>query len=222
MRIIVAGGGKVGYYLADALRGQHEVSVIEKDVARAAYIAESLPGVLTIRGDASVLAVLEDAGIRKADVLTAVTGKDEDNLVVCQLAKRYFGVRRTVARASNPKNAEVFKSLGIDTTVSGTSLIIHFVEEDLSSADIRLVMQFRQGDMELVEIVLGENSPSVGKKVAELTLPKDVVLVSVLREEGAVVVRGQTDLRSGDTVIALTRSSSVGRLRETLAGRVRS
>jgi len=222
MKIIVAGGGKVGFYLADGLRAHNRVSLIEKDASRAAYIAEALPDVLTIRGDASMLSSLEDAGIRGADVLTAVTGKDEDNLVICQLAKRHFGVIRTVARVSNPKNAEVFRGLGVDTTVSGTSLIIHFVEEDLSSADLRLVMQFRHGDMELVEIVLGENAPAVGRTVAELALPKDAVLVSILREDDALVVRGQTDLHEGDTVIALTRSKSAGRLREVLAGRPRS
>lgn len=222
MIIVVAGGGKVGYYLANALKGQNRVSLIERDAARAAYIAETLRGVLVVRGDASNLAILSDAGARDADVIAAVTGKDEDNLVICQLAKWHFNVPRTVARVSNPKNAEIFPRLGIDTTVSGTSLVTHFVEQELTSRDLHLLLQFRKGDMELVEVRLNGTSPAIGKTVAELSLPKDVVLVSVLRDDGAIVPRGSTRLVGGDSVIALTRTGKVAELEDVLAGRPKS
>lgn len=221
MNVVVAGGGKVGYYLASALCRTNRVSVIEQSPPRAEFIAETLPDVLVVLGDASNLSVLRDAGLADADVIAAVTGRDEDNLVVCQLAKWYFDVRRTVARVSNPKNAEVFPKLGIDTTVSGTTLITHFVEQELSSSDLHLLMEFRRGNMELVEFRLNGDSPAAGKTVAELPLPADVVLVAILREDGLVVPRGDTLIQHGDSVIALTRSDGVEALSALLAGKDR-
>ncbi|MBO0795540.1 MAG: TrkA family potassium uptake protein, partial [Ktedonobacteraceae bacterium] len=131
MYIIIGGGGEVGYYLARNLLGHgHEVLLLEKDAARYQTLSEEL-GQSIFKGDACEARTLEEAGARRADVVIAVTGEDEDNLVVCQLAKKRFNVARTIARLNNPKHEELFQKLGIDVTVSPTKTILSLVESEL-------------------------------------------------------------------------------------------
>lgn len=218
MRIIVAGGGKVGYFLAEALSERHKVSLIERDAARCKTIAEALDSVLVIHGDASDLRVLESAGAEGADVLAAVTGKDEDNLVICQLAKWHCNVKRIVLRASSPKNAEVFAHLKVGATVSGTALIAHVVEEEFSAGDLRFLRDFRRGDMELMEMAIVDGAVAAGKLVRDLGLPKGITLVAVLRQETVIPPNGGTQILSGDSVIAIARGEDAEVLRSTLIG----
>ena len=218
MRLVVAGGGKVGFFLAEALSARHKVSVIERDEARCKYVAEHLDGLLVIHGDASDLRSLQAAGAENADVVAAVTGKDEDNLVICQLAQWNFNARRVVLRASSPKNADVFSRLGISATVSGTALIAHVIEEEVSARDLKFLRDFQRGEMELVEVEIVRDAPAAGRLVRDLGLPPGITLVAVLRDRGVIPPNGSTQILAGDSVIAITRNSDAKALRDTLLG----
>src|SRR3989337_250941 len=162
MYVIVVGGGKVGYYLAKELveEGTHEVLVIEKDGAKCGRIAEEL-GDIVLRGDGCEAATMEIAGFGRADMVIAVTGDDEDNLVSCQVAKVKFSVPRTIARINNPKNEEIFRRLGIDTTVSATAAILAQIEQELPTHPLMRLLTFKGGGLEIVGAKVAENSAVV-------------------------------------------------------------
>ena len=173
MYAIVVGGGKVGYYLARELVEEgHEVLVIEKDAAKCERIAEEL-GDIALRGDGCEAATMEMAGFGRADMVIAVTGDDEDNLVTCQVAKLRFNVPRTIARINNPKNEAIFKALGIDATVSSTTAILAHIEEELPTHPLIHLLPLRGGGLELVEMKIPQNASVVGKKLKEVLLPQD-------------------------------------------------
>ena len=166
MYIIVVGGGKVGYYLAKELVEEgNEVLIIEKDAAKAERIAEEL-GDISLRGDGCEASTMEMAGFGRADMVIAVTGDDEDNLVTCQVAKAKFKVPRTIARINNPKNEEIFKKLGIDTTVSATTAILSQIEQELPTHPLIPLLTLKGGGLEIVEVKVPENSAVVGKRIA--------------------------------------------------------
>lgn len=222
MYVVIIGGGKVGYYLTKTLLGRdHRVAVIEKDAGRVQRLAEELPGVLCIAGDGTDQDRLADAGADRASVLVAVTGKDEENLVICQLAKRKFGVKKAIARVSNPKNVPVLKALGADLVVSSTAIIADLIQRELAQESLRTLLTFHHGDMVLVETDLAEESYATGRTVQELSqrMPPDSVLVSVMRGERVIFPRGDTVLWAGDTLMALTTTHNAPALRQALQGR---
>jgi len=221
MRVIVAGGGKIGFYLSKTLRDRHhQVSLIEVDRGRADSLANQLPGCTVICGDATDPSILADAGVEEADTLAAVTGLDEENLVICQLAKRRFGLRRVIARVSNPKNEPVLKRLGVDHVVSSTTIIADLIERELAREVVRTLLTFHHGDMTILEVDLPESSPAVGKAIRELAvgLPGDCVLVSIIRKDSVIFPRGDTVLEAGDAVLALATHASEPDLRALLLG----
>lgn len=132
MNIIIVGGGKVGYHLMKSLRYKNEMTLIEKQLKVCEKIAEEFDGEVILCGDGTSLEVLNDAGISQADVVIASTGKDEENLIICQIAKMNFGVAKTIARVNNPKNIEVFKELGVDKTVCSTAVIANMLEQSFN------------------------------------------------------------------------------------------
>jgi len=149
MYIIIIGGGKVGYYLAKALLNEgHEILVVEKDADRSEFICNELGSVCT-RGDGCEVATLAEVGTGRADMLIAVTGDDEDNLVACQVAKHKFNVPRTIARTSNPKNETIFKKLGIDVTVSSTNIILEYIEKEVPTHPLTHLLNIRDKDLEI-------------------------------------------------------------------------
>src|SRR3970282_1763868 len=170
MYIIVVGGGKVGYYLAKELVEEgHEVLVIEQDGAKCERIAEEL-GDIVLSGDGCEASTMEMAGFGRADMVIAVTGDDEDNLVTFQVAKVKFNVPRTVARINNPKNEEIFKRLGIDTTVSATAAILAQIEQELPTHPLIPLLTL-SGGLEIVGLKVQPSSAVVGKRIKELLLP---------------------------------------------------
>lgn len=224
MRVIIAGGGKIGFYLAKTLRERaHAVALVEIDENRARALADQLPGVTVIRGDATDPATMADAGAETADTVAAVTGLDEENLVICQLAKRRFGRTRVIARVSNPKNQRVLQELGVDDVVSSTSIIADLIERELAREAVRTLLTFHHGDMTILEVDLPPRSPAVGRAIKDLAarLPKDSVFVSVIRGESVVFPRGDTVLEAGDGVLALATHDSEPLLRAVLLGRGR-
>jgi trk system potassium uptake protein TrkA len=218
---VIVGGGKVGYYLARTLwEKQHQVSVVERDAARAAQLAQQLP-VLVIAGDGTDTTRLADAGADRAEVLAAVTGLDEVNLVACQIAHREFGVRRTIARVNNPKNQTVLQELGVDIAVSSTAMISQLVERETHLDGLRELLTFQKGNVALVETRLEAASPAAGRAIWQLApdLPGDSVLVAVVRGDQVIFPRGGTVLEEDDLVIALASAGTRDALTLALIGR---
>lgn len=214
MYIIVAGGGKVGFYLARELIAQgHEVLLIEKSSTRCAQIAAELGNVVQ-RGNADEATVLADAGTNRADVMVAVTGDDEDNLVICQVAKRRFNVPRAIARINNPKNEDIFRLLGIDATVSSTDLIMSVIEQEIPEQALVPLLRLRHADVEVVDITLPKDSTLEGVALRELRLPADSLIAFVIRGGESIFPTGNTTLRAGDEILALTRPKHEEDLRQ--------
>ena len=213
MYIIVGGGGKVGFYLARELIHQgHEVLIIERSASRCEQIAAEL-GNVVLRGNADEASLLAEAGTNRADVMVAVTGDDEDNLVICQVAKRRFNVQRAVARINNPKNEQIFRLLGIDATVSATDLIMAVIEQEIPSQSLVPLLRLRHADVEVVDIVLPRDSSLDGLAVRDLRLPPESLLAIIIRDGEPIFPSGGTTLRSGDEILAFTRSAHEEELR---------
>jgi trk system potassium uptake protein TrkA len=219
MYIIIVGGGKVGYYLAKSLlEDGHEILVIEKDAARAAFLSEDLEtGVL--HGDGCEVVRLIQAGTERAGVVIAVTGDDEDNLVVCQIARHKFHVPRTIARINNPKNEKIFRELGIDVTVSSTELILSQIEQVIPSSSLVHLLSLKGVGVSFIELELPDNSPAIGRPLRALGIPDDSILPLVIRQgKKAVIPFGDTVLEAGDQVIAVTSEASQKTLMRILCG----
>jgi len=220
MYIVIVGAGRVGFNLASKLvQDNHTVTVIEKDKARCEGISQSL-NALVINGDGCEPRFMEDAEVGRADVIAAVTADDEDNLVICQLAKEVFGIRRTVARVNNPKNEHIFSELGVDVPVNATKIIAKIIEEEASFEDFITLMTFKRGKLALVRVDLTTESPVIDKAVREVVLPENSVLVSILRGDTIIVPKGDTVLKSGDDIVALTSIENEQQLLDILVGRV--
>ena len=216
MYIIIVGGGKVGYYLSQALLSEgHEVLILEKDAARCGAICEQL-GSVVVRGDGCEARTLGDAGTERADILIAVTDEDEDNLVACQVAKHKFKVPRTIARINNPKNETLFKKLGIDVTVSSTNLILEHIEVEVPTHPLVHLLTLKGGALEIVEVKIPPNSSVVGKHIRDITFPPDSVVCLMIGRWGAQVPTGDTVLEADAQVVAVTRPEAEGALRAAL------
>ena len=220
MYIIIVGAGKVGYFLTKRLiASRNTVSIVEKDRAVCEEIAKELEG-LVINGDGCDPRILQEAGIEHADVLAAVTGEDEDNLIICQLAKERFNIQRTVGRVNNPDNEHTFSELGIDVPVDSTKLIAKVIEEEVSFSDFVNLMSFKRGKLTIVRVDLPADSPVINKEVRDVKLPADSVLVSILRGEEVIVPKGNTVLKSGDDIIAITSIGNEPQLLNLLVGKL--
>ncbi len=217
MYIIVVGAGKVGYYLAKELvEEQHEVLVVEQDPAKCASITEEL-GEIAMQGDGCEASTLERAGVSRADIIIAVTGDDEDNLVVCQVARHRFQVPRTVARVNNPKNEDIFRRLGIDTTVSATSVIMAHIEQELPTHPLISLMTLKGSGLEIVEVKVPAESSVVGKPIRDLLLPHQSLISLIIDAEGHPrVPTAETVIHAGDELVAVTMLESEAALRTAL------
>jgi trk system potassium uptake protein TrkA len=216
--ILVAGGGKVGVNLARELYDSgHEVAMIERDNARATALSTKLDCPVFV-GDSSTHDVLERAGAGHARVFVAATGSDQDNLIACQVAKKVFGVPKTIARASNPKNEAVMARLGIDSTVSSTAIIQQVIERELPTVRIKTLLSLQSGAFQILELPLDGLSPALGRTVREINLPHDSNLIAILRGKETVVPRGDTKLNEGDIIIALVNTEQEDELRSALLG----
>lgn len=216
MYIVIGGGGQVGYYLAKGLLEQgHEVLLLEKDSRRVRQLSEELGAAVT-QGDACEARTLEDVGTERAGLVIAVTGEDEDNLVICQLAKARFKVRRTVARVNNPRNDELFKRLGIDVTVSPTRTILHMIEAEIPHHTLVPLMTLTQAGLRLVEVTVPDDSPAAQKTLKDLNLPISVNLALVVRGNENITPAGDTLILPEDRIFALVTVDGEAALRQTL------
>ena len=219
MYIIVVGGGRVGYYLVRALLDEgHEVLLVEKNATICEVINDEL-GSVCVQGDGCEAATLVELGTDRADMLVAVTGDDEDNLVACQVAKHKFNVPRTVARIRNPQNETLFKKLGIDVTISSTNVILEKIATEVPTHPLTHLLEIRDKGMEIVEVKIPPDSTTVGKLVKELSLPPGSVLSLIIRKERKPVVpTASTIIEAEDQVIAVTPPESEEALRTALRG----
>ncbi len=217
MYVIVVGGGKVGYYLTKQLLSEgHEVLLLEKDRRRQAMLAEQM-GEVVVQGDGCEVRIMSEAGFGRADVIVAVTGDDEDNLVICQMAKRKFQAPRTVSRVNDPDNLVLFQKLGIDTTVSSTQIIFNLLDQQIETGEIIPLAALKNGNIEIVAITVSERSPVLGRTVKDLPLPGNALIISVVRADHALLPQDGVRFENGDTVIAMVVADEEPQLRHIFA-----
>lgn len=215
MYIIIGGGGDVGYYLTRNLLNQgHEVLLLEKANDRYQTLSEEL-GQSVFKGDACEARTMEEAGASRADVVIAVTGEDEDNLVICQVAKKRFNVARTIARLNNPRHEDLFQKLGIDVTVSPTKSILSLIESELPGARFVMLMTLKRAGLEILETSIPPLSPVVGKKLSQINLPRRSNLTLIIRDGEPIFPDGNTELNANDEVYALVNQEGEEELRRT-------
>lgn len=217
MYVIVVGGGKIGYYLSKKLLTEgHEVLLLEKDRRRQSMISEQL-GEVAMQGDGCEVRIMSEAGFGRADVIVAVTGDDEDNLVICQMAKKKFQAPRTVARVNDPSNLALFEQLGIDTTVSSTQIIFNLLEQQIEPGEIIPLGALKNGNIEIVAINVSERSPVLGQTIQDLQLPGNALIISVVRNENAMIPQRDTRFENGDSVLAMVAAREESQIRQIFA-----
>ncbi len=217
MYMVVVGGGNVGLELSKRLvEADHEVLILEKDGRNMSRLTQILGEENVLLGDGCEVLVQKQAGFERADVVVAVTGEDEDNLVVCQMAKVLWNVDRVVARVNDPDHVEIFEQLGIGETVSATGIIYSLIEQQISPDVVLPVGALGRGNLEVVEVELSSRSPVVGKKVRDLALPPETNIIWILRNDQGLGVTGDTELLVGDMVVALVNRDHAGELRTAL------
>ncbi len=222
MFVVIAGGGMVGYYLAKTLVAEsHEVVLIEKRSVQSGPLALSL-GDVVVNGDACETTTMELAGVSRADVVAAVTGEDDDNLVICQMAKQRFGVKRTIARVNNPENEILFSKLGIDQTVNSTRIIYNLIEQEIESGAVIPLSALRRGNLELVEVSLTPFSPAAGRLLSDIHLPQDCSIIALLREDKALIPQPDMMLEPHDSLVAIVDATREKEFRDIITSPRRS
>jgi trk system potassium uptake protein len=216
MYVIIVGGGKVGANVGRALtRLGHEVTILE--VRRNQYVRlESEFEQMVHYGDGTEIFVLEEAGIARADACIAVTGDDEDNIIICQVAREKFGVQHVVARVNDPRNQEHFDLLNIAPTVCSTTAILSLIEHEVPQHSMVHLLSLQRENIEIVELQLDTESPAVGRSVSDLELPEGSLIVTVLRDRTATIASPELVLAAGDQVIAIVKPDQADELAELI------
>ena len=212
MRIMIIGGGNVGYYLTKSLSlEKHQIMIIEQDRSRCERIVTDLGSkrINVTCGDGTDVVCLREAGIFNTDILIAATGHDQNNLVACQLAKDYFGVKQTISRVKNPKNIRVFEKLGVDSVISSTERIAGIINQELDWADVNKLLKDRSYSVRLREITVEKGSVFEHKCLKDLGLPKGIILIAVLRGDRAIIPSGETCLEAGDMFVVWGNETSI-------------
>jgi trk system potassium uptake protein len=203
MYVIVAGAGKVGWNLArEMIAKDQEVTLVESDHRRYRIVQEELEHAVAY-GDATELWVLERAGIQRADLMIAVTGDDEDNILICQMAKEKYGVQRIVARVNNPRNLQHFKLLGIQPAVSATDLILRLIEHEVPEYGLVQLLALEEERLEIIELEVGAGSLAAGRRVQDVILPDGSLIISVLRDGTGFVPKADSVIEAGDQVLLI-------------------
>ncbi len=201
MYVIIAGGGKVGWNLARELIAKgNEVTLLENRRSRYLTIEQELEHAVQY-GDATELWVLERAGVQRADLVIAVTGDDEDNMLICQMAKQKYLCERIIARVNNPRNRQWFELLGVQPSVSATDLILRLIEHEVPSYGLVHLLDLRDEQLEIIEVEVAAQAPAAGRTVAEVALPEGSLIISVLRGGTGFVPTADTVIEAGDEVL---------------------
>ncbi|HYF10758.1 MAG TPA: TrkA family potassium uptake protein [Actinomycetota bacterium] len=220
MRVVISGAGAVGRHLASDLAARgHTVTLIEQDRATLEVAKGWAPDVQHLLGDACEPWVLEQADLRGADVVAAVTGDDEDNLVTSLLAKQEYGVPRVLARVNHPDNEWLFNDQwGVDASVSPPHILTAMVEEEVTVGDLVRILPLERGRISIVELTIPQDSPNAGRPLYELRLPPDAAIVAIIRESHVVIPQPETVIASGDEVLALAVAEAESGLRAAILG----
>jgi trk system potassium uptake protein len=217
MYVVIAGAGKVGWNLArELITKSHEVTVIESDRSRYLTVEQELEHAIQY-GDATELWVLERAGINRADLTIAVTGDDEDNLLICQLAKEKYLCERIIARVNNPRNRQYFELLGIQPAVSATDLILRLIEHEVPSYGTVHLLDLRDEQLEIIELEVPDGSGVIGSRIADVKLPDGSLIISILREGRGFVPKADTVIEKGDEVLLVLDPGLEERITEQFA-----
>ncbi len=218
MKVLVIGGGKLGYYLTKILlESDYQIRLIDNSKEACAYAADNLD-VPVIWGDGTSVETLGQGIGDGCDVVIAVTGKDQDNLIACEIAKKKFGVKKAFARSNNPKNTEVLKTLGVDIAVSSTQIIAGLIEHEVGGAEVKFITNVNEGDAVVSEFSVPENWRLSGIYLRDLDLPENCVIISIMRGRDMLIPRGNTPVISGDEVMALTVGSAGRKLKKLFEG----
>ncbi|QAT62400.1 TrkA family potassium uptake protein [Acidilutibacter cellobiosedens] len=206
MKVIIVGGGQVGAYLASLLSSNgHEIRIIENRENIYKNLQKELPNEMLIFGNGSDPEVMEKAGIDSADVVAAVTGADETNLVISTLAKMEFGIPKVVARVNNPKNAWLFNStMGVDIGVNQAELISYFVVEEMNMKDMFTILKLGRGDYSIVQMKVQKNAKAADQLLKNLSISSKTVLIAIIRNESVLIPKGNTQILADDGILALT------------------
>jgi trk system potassium uptake protein TrkA len=203
MYVIVAGGGKVGLNLTRELMAKgHEITLIENNRRRYTILEPQLEHVVHL-GDATELWVLERAGIERADMVIAVTGDDEDNIIISQVAREKYGRDKIIARCNNIRNMEHFDLLNIKPVISSTDLILRLIEHEVPQYGLVHLLKLQAEDLEIIEVEVSPGSPSAGKSVGEIELPDGGLIIAILRDGEGIVPNGDTTINTGDEVMLI-------------------
>ncbi|MBQ7256151.1 MAG: NAD-binding protein [Abditibacteriota bacterium] len=201
--ILIVGGGHLGYHLAkELLEKEYEVIIIERDKTVADAIRKEL-GDVVVLGDGTDLGVLKMAGIERADLVVTTTGYDEDNFTIALMAKNQFKVNETFSRLRDPNNEEIFKLCGISQTVCSTSVILELLEQSIEKKSVIPIAALDKGNIEVLDLVLDQYSPSIGIKIRDLGLPLGVLIISVIRGDKSIIPKADTTLSLDDEIILL-------------------
>ena len=215
--VIVAGAGKVGWNLArELIEKGEEVTVVEQDRRRYLTVEQELEHAVQY-GDATELWVLERAGIQRADLVVAVTGDDEDNLLICQVAKEKYLCERIIARVNNPRNRQYFELLGIQPAVSATDLILRLIEHEVPSYGTVHLLDLRDEQLEIIEVEVPAGSPVIGHPISDIALPDGSLIISILREGKGFVPKADTVIQDGDEVLLVLDPGLEDRITEQFA-----
>ncbi len=219
MRLIIVGGNKTVYYLArEFMRENFQVTVINREPARARELAEKTKATVVL-GEGTNLDVMEEAGARKADVVLAMTSHDQDNLVICQIAQKNFGVPRTIAMVNDPDNEKVFQKLGISVAFSATRILGSIIAQETYFEEITALMPLARGHVSITEVRLDNDAPAVGKPLMELNLSEDTLIACIIRDGHVTVPRGSSILVVNDHLILISESDALHQDLERLVGR---
>ncbi|MFI3325955.1 MAG: TrkA family potassium uptake protein [Clostridia bacterium] len=205
MRMVIAGGGKIGKNLARAMiEKRYEVSLIERDRLKCLRLADELDAQI-ICGDSSNVSTLESAGVKNCECFMAVTGSDQDNIVASQLAKNYFHAKKVIARASNPRNLETFHLLGVDFAVSSTEIITKLIEQEANIDKMHLLASLSKGKGAICTMKLPQKTVYDEVALKDLKFPKGMLVVSIVRDDDMIIPNGSTILKKGDEVVAVCK-----------------
>jgi len=205
MFVVIAGGGRTGSHLASLLISQgHEVRLIESRPESLSNLHRELPTEVIFEGDGTDPQTLEDAGIQRAQVLAAVTSDDADNLVTISLARYQYGVRRTIGRINNPKNAWLFSpDFGVDVALNQADVMAKLIEEEMSLGDMMTMLKLRRGKYSIVEEKISPGARAAGVALKDIALPQNCIISAILRKGEMVLPRGTTQLQEGDEILAV-------------------